>query len=265
MGLFTFLAPLFGAFGGSAAAGTAAGTLGEAAMAGLTGFGTQLMGGIGSGLAQGIAGKAVGGLLGGDKSGQLDLAKLRRDAEANGFNPLTVLGATGGRGFETSPSLSSGAYIADAISRGIDTGFNRPVAVDPNAERTRANNQAIESEMAARKSDPFRSFGMDLAKPVPRPSPDNQARIPVYSSNGATGMLLKNIADRYGIKAFDTLSQGDLEEIGGGSRAEAEAIFFADKIADVTGVPLFQAGKGGFSMPQLAPVPAPKVSPSDWL
>lgn len=44
----------------------------------------------------------------------LDLEKLRREAEENGFNPLTVLRATGGQGSTKGPSggLASGAFFS---------------------------------------------------------------------------------------------------------------------------------------------------------
>ena len=50
----------------------------------------------------------------------LDLEKLRREAEENGFNPLTVLRATGGQGSTKGPTgnLSSGAFF-QAFAQGI--------------------------------------------------------------------------------------------------------------------------------------------------
>lgn len=57
----------------------------------------------------------------------LDLAKLRDEAIANGFNPLTVLGNTGGQGFMTQsqgPKLSTGDFIASAMARGSESYFN---------------------------------------------------------------------------------------------------------------------------------------------
>ena len=50
----------------------------------------------------------------------LDLKKLRREAEENGFNPLTVLRATGGQGSTKGPSggLASGAFFS-TFAQGI--------------------------------------------------------------------------------------------------------------------------------------------------
>lgn len=46
----------------------------------------------------------------------LDLAKLRRDSKANGFNPLTVLRMTGGAGFTTTPSPSALSVLGGTVS-----------------------------------------------------------------------------------------------------------------------------------------------------
>jgi hypothetical protein len=50
------------------------------------------------------------------KAGQTDLTKLRNEANRAGFNPLTVLRATGGQGFNNTAALSSAAFMS-AFSR----------------------------------------------------------------------------------------------------------------------------------------------------
>jgi len=60
----------------------------------------------------------------------LDLAKLRREAEQNGFNPLTVLRATGGQGSTKGPSgnLASGAFFqtfAQGIPSILESNYNK--------------------------------------------------------------------------------------------------------------------------------------------
>lgn len=60
----------------------------------------------------------------------LDLAKLRREALANGFNPLTVLRATGGQGSTKGPSgnLASGAFFqtfAQGIPSILEANYNK--------------------------------------------------------------------------------------------------------------------------------------------
>ena len=60
----------------------------------------------------------------------LDLAKLRREAEQNGFNPLTVLRATGGQGSTKGPTgnLASGAFFqtfAQGIPSILEANYNK--------------------------------------------------------------------------------------------------------------------------------------------
>jgi hypothetical protein len=84
-----------------------------------------------------------------NKDSGTDLGKLRRDAVANGFNPLTVLRATGGQGFYKNEipmgRLSSAAFFntfdrikqrkynvkSDEIQRGRDDIPTTVVAYDP--------------------------------------------------------------------------------------------------------------------------------------
>lgn len=73
----------------------------------------------------------LGGLFGRKKQTQstvTDFVKLRESAEAAGFNPLTALRASGGNGFQTttSPGLSSGEFIANALGVAVDD-----LVVDP--------------------------------------------------------------------------------------------------------------------------------------
>lgn len=64
----------------------------------------------------------VGGLFGGKKKGP-DLVKMRDDALEAGFNPGTVLKATGGQGW-MGGELTGGAFMANALKDGFDTWFN---------------------------------------------------------------------------------------------------------------------------------------------
>ena len=71
-----------------------------------TGGGVDFVGNIGP-LAQ-VGSALIGAKASGDaaKASQrgTDLKKLRKEAEAAGFNPLTVLRATGGQGFKKGSS-----------------------------------------------------------------------------------------------------------------------------------------------------------------
>jgi len=51
------------------------------------------------------------------KSGRLDLAYLRSQAEANGFNPLTVLEATGGQGSRTAETPGFLSFLAGNVGQ----------------------------------------------------------------------------------------------------------------------------------------------------
>lgn len=78
--------------------------------------GIKAIGGAIGAFAGSSAGQAVFGVAGQALSqraqmkaqaqaGQFDLARLRVDAIANGFNPLTVFNAMGGSGFYTGPGV----------------------------------------------------------------------------------------------------------------------------------------------------------------
>ena len=81
----------------------------------------------------------------------LDLQKLRREAEQNGFNPLTVLRATGGQGSTKGPSgnLASGAFFqtfAQGIPSILEANYNKKMK---QAQLTNINlqNQEIFSKL----------------------------------------------------------------------------------------------------------------------
>ena len=81
----------------------------------------------------------------------LDLEKLRREAEKNGFNPLTVLRATGGQGSTKGPSgnLASGAFFqtfAQGIPSILEANYNKKMK---QAELTNINlqNQEMYSKL----------------------------------------------------------------------------------------------------------------------
>ena len=69
-----------------------------------------------------------------------DLGKLRKEATDNGFNPLTVLRATGGQGFNRDPDvgqLASAAFY-DSFSKGIgDAYYNNMTLNNDKNERGR--------------------------------------------------------------------------------------------------------------------------------
>jgi hypothetical protein len=77
-----------------------------------------------------------------------DLGKLRREAEANGFNPLTVLRATGGQGFKQNVSMGSGA-LASASFFNAFAGLGQNIAQAKQQEATLKNTMASTANYTA--------------------------------------------------------------------------------------------------------------------
>jgi hypothetical protein len=77
-----------------------------------------------------------------------DLGKLRREAEANGFNPLTVLRATGGQGFKQNVSLGSGALASAAFFNSF-AGLGQNIAQAKQQEATLKNTMASTANYTA--------------------------------------------------------------------------------------------------------------------
>ena len=109
----------------------------------------------------------------------LDLAKLRREAEQNGFNPLTVLRATGGQGSTKGPSggLASGAFFqtfAQGIPRILDAGFDKKYK---QAQLTNLN-ASTKSLLSNIQNDPYIGFN-DTDNKVPVKYLNKEFEIPL--------------------------------------------------------------------------------------
>jgi len=116
-------------------------------------------------------------------AGKLDLGHLRAEAERNGFNPLTVLRATGGQGsrYSNEPSRLSSGDFWKVFNQKTQTETQVPV---------------IQREQQQDKYANFERF------------------IPVKVGNEMK-QLDKTVARRLDILPGDTISPGDLEEILG--------------------------------------------------
>lgn len=137
-------------------------------------------------IAASVAGPLVSGLFGSKKpkAQGVDYLKLRRDAEAAGFNPLTALLAGGGAGYqrEFNPALSSGAFIGEAISRGADTYFSHLAAKDAEAEAIRDREHQKELvQMQIDQRAAGRSFGFALTDQRPY-SAAKEVKMPAIST-----------------------------------------------------------------------------------
>lgn len=192
---------------------------------------------------------------------------LIKAARKSGFNPLTLLGAggpgaamagqaSGGYAASSSPAmagaasmqpdLASGGFIAEAVSRAIETGFNaytddqEAQAIARAKEAKAATNRIIQAA-----SPPPSNFGYDLTdvepftparrsgapalatsaqlaqagesapRPRSRPSPQNSARVPVYNPFGNVVQIPADVAERYDLEPFGQLSGGEYTDLVG--------------------------------------------------
>lgn len=74
--------------------------------------------------------------------------------------------ATSGAGYqrEFNPALSSGGFLGEALGRGLDTYFNRPLEGDPLADALRNAMGRRDVSQQVQAANPYRSFGYDLTK-----------------------------------------------------------------------------------------------------
>nr|QJB21497.1 MAG: DNA pilot protein [Microvirus sp.] len=169
-------------------------------------------------------------------------------AEETGFNPLTLLGV-GNAGYQTVPgSLGSSGFIADAVEA-VGSWFNQTGKADQELRKAQLNERArLESAQA---EDPYRSFGYALntvqaphapvAVTLPpsyglaeRPgfwrSPAGETRMFVRLPHGAETTIPADMAKRYGIEPWGTMSVGDATEFGGEVVGETYGVTYANQI-----------------------------------
>ncbi|QCS36974.1 hypothetical protein [Tortoise microvirus 37] len=132
-----------------------------------------IVGGAFGGPTGAAIGSSIGGLLGG-RGGQttttsMDLKALRDNAIKAGFNPLTVLNATGGQAVvqSTVPPMSSRQFLANALGDSVDTYFNR-VDADRDYQLETAKLGILQQEMQERQAQKTRpTYGQDLGFSIP--------------------------------------------------------------------------------------------------
>jgi hypothetical protein len=119
-----------------------------------------------------------------------DLGKLRSEAEANGFNPLTVLRATGGQGFKQNVSMGSGA-LASASFFNAFAGLGQNIAQAKQQEATLKNTLASTAYYTAQSRALSTSAVSQVAAipdniiaSIPAASPVTTSKLAVHGSTG---------------------------------------------------------------------------------
>lgn len=149
-----------------------------------------------------------------------------------------------GSGYQShfSPAMSSGSFIADAVSRAVDTTFNRPEPPDKLADALRNAHELADYSnqveglkfnrdfgYSLTNVEPFRAsatagvpaLASDRAALTPGPRPLESIEIggkrfvPVQTPDGKFRNIEATIAKRLNISAFDTLTAGEEAEILG--------------------------------------------------
>jgi hypothetical protein len=153
-----------------------------------------------------------------------DLKKLRKEAEAAGFNPLTVLRATGGQGFNkgSSGALASASFWSSfASSAGQIAG-----QFDPHKQMMRRYDAEIAKETLwnMKNEDDRQEVYLGIAQD--RLSLDKQQlansdpykgygkTIPIRYGDGVYDLEI-TVAKRMGFKPNDLISPGELPDIFG--------------------------------------------------
>jgi len=151
-------------------------------------------------------------------AGKLDLAYLRAEAEKNGFNPLTVLRATGGQGSTKSADVGKMASaqfwqtFAQGMPNTYETNYDRQFK-QAKLDNTLASTQSMLANIV--QKNPYEKY---------------ERWIPVRVGTQMK-RLDKTVARRLDILPGDTISPGDLEEILGEFHGNITSAF-ATKIQD---------------------------------
>jgi hypothetical protein len=153
-----------------------------------------------------------------------DLKKLRKEAEAAGFNPLTVLRATGGQGFNKG---SSGALASASFWSSFANSAGQIAAqFDPHKQMMRRYDAEIAKETLwnMKNEDDRQEVYLGIAQD--RLSLDKQQlansdpykgygkTIPVRYGDGVYDLEI-TVAKRMGFKPNDLISPGELPDIFG--------------------------------------------------
>lgn len=104
---------------------------------------------------------------------EIDLGKLSKEARENGFNPMTVLGTTGGNGFSGGASLgspphqntlASGDFLTEAMDRSVDNWYNSEPLFNTSEEdglRVKMMQEELK-DLQRRNEAPIGGFGYSI-------------------------------------------------------------------------------------------------------
>lgn len=192
------------------------------------------------------------GALRPNNAGTLDLGRLRRESEANGFNALGVLQATGGAGFyrpqQFSPLSVLGGAMVDVANVSFET---QQMERDNRSQDIR--DAALLASMGpdrpmgvARASDPMQMFdspwsGMDF-RDIPY--------VDVYRPDGRRFQIKANLAEQMGLRSGDIWTGEHDEQFYGDTVSEMILIPQAADVA-MAGVP----DRDGMPIREVVPAP----------
>lgn len=164
---------------------------------------------------------------------RLDLGRLRAEAAEHGFNPLTVLGATGGAGFHQ-------GYVAQATPGFLSDpwgGIANAVNMAFEAKRQKDNDALAGALMKAQTNNLNANTALMMqprrtsAGSIPSSKKqgdfvrfEDQPFVPVYDAVGNPFEIRQGIADRLGLKAGDVWIAEDAEAIYGDVSQELEGL-----------------------------------------
>lgn len=187
-----------------------------------------LSGGVGTGRA--TPGSGGGGGGGGGSYG---------GGGTTGAASAGMVGPTGSaRSFD--PALAGGGFIAEAVSRGIDTVFNTPVQNDPLADALRTALQSDTVVKDYQDKNIRQDFGYDLQKQAPYRPAVNVSGPPMSSGSGAQANARAGTSGSDDMTATSvlplTIDGRQLQSTGRHSDAEAFESRYGELAGEVAGI-----------------------------
>jgi hypothetical protein len=170
--------------------------------------------------------------------------RMRNAAQRAGFNPLTVLRATGGQGFTGLPVISKAAAfgnmaagIFDAVRQSPIDKYNKEIrGLEKKQRKASIDNTISNTAYTGILANQARAANVD-------PYAGYDKYIPVRVGNNVQ-QLEKTVAKRLGIEPNDALMVEDMEAIRGDVRATIDGVVQTE-IADQVLIPAPLTGTAG--------------------